>query len=391
MAISFSAFETVNRSVYKALTEKYDVDVHLVIPRALRIGGKLRLSRPSHYQSFQTTFLDSNGKSGRLLRLRGLAKLIRRYSPTHLLVDSDPASFLVRDVVHAARRIQPKIWAMTAENLERNYLREAAAGAKRGSPYAATAGLVAHVLWRSNLPSIDHVFTFSTDGTKAMSKLGFAGRITKIPAGVDAALFYPYDADKTSAIRHRLGLRSKTIAYFGRLSPEKGIDCLVDALADLRGLPWQLLLDRFAMYETEYGGAVLQRIRSLGIVDRMVSFDAVHEEMPDYMNAADVVILPSIATPKWKEQYGRVIPEAMACGRIVVGSDSGAIPEVLGNAGFLFKSGDSSALAAVLRSILARPEQELERTRRYARERALSHLSIDQQAGVWAEMLRIGV
>jgi glycosyltransferase involved in cell wall biosynthesis len=109
--------------------------------------------------------------------------------------------------------------------------------------------------------------------------------------------------------------------------------------------------------------------------------------MANYMNAADVVVLPSISTPKWKEQYGRVIPEAMACGKIVVGSDSGTIPELIADAGFTFPEGDASKLAELLRTILGAPEAELDVVRARAQERARSELSIIRQAAVWSQML----
>ena len=71
-------------------------------------------------------------------------------------------------------------------------------------------------------------------------------------------------------------------------------------------------------------------------------------ELPKYLNCMDVLAVPSLTTVEWKEQYGRVIAEAMACGVPVVGSDSGAIPEVVDSAGFIISEGDTSALAEAL-------------------------------------------
>jgi glycosyltransferase involved in cell wall biosynthesis len=69
------------------------------------------------------------------------------------------------------------------------------------------------------------------------------------------------------------------------------------------------------------------------------------EAVPRLMNALDVLVLPSRTTPTWKEQFGRVIIEAHACGVPVIGSDSGAIPEVIGPAGLTFPEGNIAALA----------------------------------------------
>ena len=62
-----------------------------------------------------------------------------------------------------------------------------------------------------------------------------------------------------------------------------------------------------------------------------------HDEMGDFINSVDVVVMPSISTPFWIEQYGRVAVEAMACGKIVVASNSGALPMLLNGRGILFK------------------------------------------------------
>ena len=53
-------------------------------------------------------------------------------------------------------------------------------------------------------------------------------------------------------------------------------------------------------------------------------------------------MLPSLTRPNWKEQFGRVLIEAMASGVPVIGSDSGAIPDVIGQAGLIFPEGDFS-------------------------------------------------
>ena len=71
-------------------------------------------------------------------------------------------------------------------------------------------------------------------------------------------------------------------------------------------------------------------------------------ELPQVMNALDTLVLPSRTTPRWKEQFGRVIIEAQACERPVVGSASGAIPEVIGEAGLVFPERDAKALAGAL-------------------------------------------
>jgi glycosyltransferase involved in cell wall biosynthesis len=233
---------------------------------------------------------------------------------------------------------------------------------------------------------VDRVFTISDDGTRAMSALGFAGRVTKVPLGFDPALFHPQDEGRVAATRKRLGLDRPTVAYFGRLAPEKGIDVLLRALGHLRDLPWQLLIDQFKTYHSPYTARLQQITEELGLGDRVVYFDASHQEIPDFMNAADVVVLPSVEGPGVKEQYGRVLPEAMACAKVVVGSNVGAIPELIGDAGSLVPPGDAGALAERLRHFLTVPPADLAGLRARAHRRAHERLSIRTQADVWAHL-----
>ena len=69
------------------------------------------------------------------------------------------------------------------------------------------------------------------------------------------------------------------------------------------------------------------------------------EELLELYSTFDVFVLPSLTTPLWKEQFGRVIPEAMACGVPVIGSDSGEIPNVIGKTGLVFQEGSPEDLA----------------------------------------------
>jgi glycosyltransferase involved in cell wall biosynthesis len=82
--------------------------------------------------------------------------------------------------------------------------------------------------------------------------------------------------------------------------------------------------------------------------------------MDGFWSSLDVLVVPSRTTRNWAEQFGRVIVEAMARDVPVVGSSSGAIPEVIGDAGLVVPEGDVEALAAALTRL--RAEDDLRRT-----------------------------
>jgi glycosyltransferase involved in cell wall biosynthesis len=75
--------------------------------------------------------------------------------------------------------------------------------------------------------------------------------------------------------------------------------------------------------------------------------------MPGLYRKMDVLVLPSRTRPNWKEQFGRSLVEAMACGVTVVGSDSGEIPHVIGDAGLLFPEGQAGELRERLSRLMA--------------------------------------
>ena len=74
-------------------------------------------------------------------------------------------------------------------------------------------------------------------------------------------------------------------------------------------------------------------------------------EMPHFYQGLDVLVLPSRTAPNWKEQFGRVLIEAMACGVPVIGAASGEIPQVIGHAGLTFAEGDVDGLRAQLQRL----------------------------------------
>lgn len=155
------------------------------------------------------------------------------------------------------------------------------------------------------------------------------------------------------------GDRPFTIGYAGRLIESKG---LLDLLAAARALeaPVELLL---------FGdGELRERLDGQPIPGSHVQVRAglAHEQMPSAYAQLDVLVLPSHTTATWKEQFGRVLVEALWCGVPVVGSDSGEIPWVIGltEGGLLFPEGDVAALAQRLNELRAAPELRAELARR---------------------------
>jgi glycosyltransferase involved in cell wall biosynthesis len=91
-----------------------------------------------------------------------------------------------------------------------------------------------------------------------------------------------------------------------------------------------------------------------------------YEEMPALYAGATCLVLASLPTPYWEEQFGMVLAEAMACGLPIVASASGAIPEVTAGHAQLYAPGDWVGLAALLAEVVRRDGSERERITRYS-------------------------
>jgi len=96
--------------------------------------------------------------------------------------------------------------------------------------------------------------------------------------------------------------------------------------------------------------------------------------VPQYLRQLDLVVLPSITRPNWKEQFGRALIEAMACEVPVIGSSCGEIPNVIGDAGLVFPEGDVAALRGHIESLQCDPARRREMGER-GRARVVEHFT----------------
>jgi glycosyltransferase involved in cell wall biosynthesis len=113
--------------------------------------------------------------------------------------------------------------------------------------------------------------------------------------------------------------------------------------------------------------------------------------MPDHYRQMDLLVVPSLTRPNWKEQFGRVLIEAMASQVPVIGSNSGEIPNVIGDAGLLFPENDAPALSELIEGLIRDPARRAELGRR-GRKRVLDRFTQDQIANetyaVYVKMAR---
>ena len=239
-----------------------------------------------------------------------LAREITQLQPQIVHIDEEPYNLATWQALRLARRAGAKSLFFTWQNIARRY----------PPPFS----------WgeRWALRCVDYAIAGTEDAADVLRRKGYRGRLKTIPQfGTSETLFAP------AQIRPQ---RQFTIGYIGRIVPEKGIDILLRAAAQLDG-DWRLRLVG--------GGSARDEIRALTHalqVDDRVTFvgQLPSAALPAEYHKIDVLVLPSLTRPNWKEQFGRVLVEAMASGVPVIGSDSGAIPGVIGEAGRIVPEGD---------------------------------------------------
>jgi glycosyltransferase involved in cell wall biosynthesis len=226
-----------------------------------------------------------------------------------------------------------------------------------------------------NLRRCQAVIAGSETAACVLRRAGFGKTIDVIPQfGVDPEVYR-----KTRERRNG----DLTVGFLGRLVAEKGVDLLLKAA---RALPVRVLVcgegpsGRGLRRQAERDGVPLTLRSRVG-----------SEEVPVVLNSMDVLVLPSRTTLRWSEQFGRVLIEAMACEVPVIGSTCGEIPNVIGDAGMLFREGDAEDLRARIVELMSSPELR-ETFGQRGRRRVLEHFTqrriAERTYDVYRSMLR---
>ena len=177
---------------------------------------------------------------------------------------------------------------------------------------------------------------------------GYAGKPSRvITPGVDVDAFRP-EASRGASMRRELGWpeAANVVGFLGRFEPQKGIGVLCQALEGLH-TPWHALFVGGGTLEPALRAFESQHPSRVRVITGVA-----HRDVPGWLNAMTVLCAPSQSTSRWREQFGRMLIEAMACGVPVVGSDSGEIPHVVGDAGVVVPEAHVSRWTAAIGLLL---------------------------------------
>jgi glycosyltransferase involved in cell wall biosynthesis len=300
---------------------------------------------------------------------RGSMKaLIRRVNPDAVYVNHEPYAAATAQVYWANARVGRKpVGFYSCQNIAKRY----------PPPFRWTEAWV--------LRSSSFFFPISRTVEQVFRSKAYRNRSTVLPLAIDGDVYRPRDV--ADLRRELLGNEAADVlvGYVGRFVRAKGLTTLMTALGLIRDLRWRCVLVGAGELEVE-----LRRCAAAaGVADRVVFSGFVpHVQVPRILSAMDVLVLPSETQDNWREQFGRVLLEAMACGTPVVGSDSGEIPMLIRDTGggIVFPERDPTALADALRRMISEPA--LRRTLAEAGRVAVAgRYSIARAAAAFAETI----
>lgn len=323
LIISHTYVDPAARGKLRALSAR-GLDLTVGVPQLWRDPG---LGRP-----IETTWERQNGLEvfpvpvrapGDVERARfgrrALGALLRDKRPDLVQVEEEPTSPCAQQVVAAARRLRIPATLYTARSDESLPLR-------------------AHWRRRRLLRRLAGIAAANGSVTAAVQRDAPNVRVSVLPQlGVTVP-------PAPEHVPHE-GL---AIGYVGRLVPEKGIDTLLAALAENRAESWKLTVvgdgpDRERLEALASELRLAARIRWAGALPP--------ERMAALWAELDVLVLPARGVMAPAERSGRLVAEAMAHEVVVIGSDMGALPEVIGDAGLVVAAGDRDALTNALKRL----------------------------------------
>lgn len=341
----------LNREKLRELSRlESGIEVTVATPRIWQPGGvqnKTIETQPLQEGSFRVVPVSNFSKNNQGLLTFGadLISLLRQFKPDIIQVEQGSKALAYAEFITLN-----KLLGLKAKNVFFTWW---------NLPYNLKFPI--SLLESYNLSNTHGIVVGNKDGVDILQERGYKGPMVIMPQlGVDESLFKPQTQPE---LANQLGIQESdfVVGFVGRFVEEKGLLTLVEALAGLLDKPWKLLL----LGRGPLQSILLEMATEKGIKERLILVESVpHDRVYQYINLMHTLVLPSQTTYQfktltaagWKEQFGHVLIEAMACKIPVIGSDSGEIPNVIGNAGLVFPEGNVSELRKCLNQLMENSE-----------------------------------
>lgn len=325
------------------------VEVTIIVPKKWKPGGvqnQIIETQPRVESNFKVIPISNFSQNNQGLLTFGLdiIKLLNEFKPQIIQVEQGVKSFAYAQLITLNKwlNLKAKNVFFTWWNL----------------PYESKFPV--SYLEKYNLSNTDGLVAGNQDAADILGDHGYNKAVAVMPQlGVDEVLFSP---TKQPKLEEKLGIKKEefVIGFVGRFVEEKGILTLLEAIKSLPNKPWKLLL----LGRGELKNKIIEESKKNDMEDKLIMVESVaHDQVPQYINLMNVLVLPSETTYQfktltavgWKEQFGHVLIEAMACKVPVIGSDSGEIPNVIKDAGLIFPEGNSEELKNRLSQLMLDP------------------------------------
>lgn len=341
----------LNREKFRALSRlEPNIEVTIVVPKRWKPGGVQNKIIESQYLdegNFKVVPLSNLSQNNQGLLTFGLdlISLLKKFKPDIIQVEQGSKALTYSEFIFLNQLL-----GLKAKNVFFTWW---------NLPYQLKFPV--SLLETYNLKYTDGIIVGNQDGADILREHGYNGPIKVMPQlGIDEHLFKPAPEPELKA---ELNIKNDefVVGFVGRFVEEKGLLTLAKALAGLKDYAWKWLL----LGRGELRSQLLEIATTLGFQDRLILVESVpHDQVQRYINLMNTLVLPSETNYKfktltaagWKEQFGHVLIEAMACQVPVIGSDSGEIPYVIKETGLVFPEGNIEALQQCLRQLFEQPE-----------------------------------
>jgi glycosyltransferase involved in cell wall biosynthesis len=335
LAVSFPCSEPIRQELYARLQAQTGWDVSIILPEHWRSEHGNR--KPTRWPMFEGELIPLpvllNGNVPLHLYRARLGRVLARARPDVIFVHHEAygvATFQAYLANHQS--VGAPIGFYSAQNRLKRY----------PLPFAAAESYV----YRHSAFALP----ITPAAESVLRVKGYKGPAEVLPLPVDTGLFRP---NRHTADSERRQGSDLVVGYMGRLVAEKGVDTLLAALAR----PETAAVRAVIGGDGPEAASLQAQADALGLNGRVRWKGYVpHQEAPDFYRSIDVLVVPTRNNSSVREQFGRVVTEALACGVPVVTSTSGELPHLVSRtgAGWVFPDGDAGALTAILGGLRGR-------------------------------------
>lgn len=377
LVVSHACVVDVNQELFAELAKFENLEIAVVIPTIFNtdLRGKLKASILPDFKGKIFVIRPLFAGRNRLLGSKGIHlyfysqwwKSVREFNPDIIHIDEEPWSLSALQFALSGKISDAKVLFYSKQNILKQL------------PFPFS--IFERAVFRVSSCTI----ALTEEVRQVLCKKGYEKQIFIVPHGVKLEHFYPRDM---LTLRNKLGLNSLVVGYIGRLAEEKGV---IDFLLSLpilsrKGVEFQALIIGSGPYKEK----IERTIDSLGLNRLVKIVPAVpHNEISKYYNCIDILVVPSHTTKNWKEQFGRVLIETMACGVPVIGSSSGEIPNIIRKTGggLVFQEKNTKDLTAKIYELFKDGKKRKELGRR-GREKVIELYSYEVVAKQFYEVYR---